>query len=218
MRADQALPARATTSASKTTSATPISRSPAGGFPAHLYRAPAWCDDGARYFGPFTSSQAVYQSLELLRRLFPYRTCNREITGQDRAPLPVLPHQALPAAPASARSSSEEYRADHRPRLPVPGGQAGADRRRSATTRWAQAAEALRFRARRRAARPDRGHSPRSSSASASSPATCTTTTLSPLARDDGQACVQVFFVRGGKLIGREYFVLTGAQDEDEAR
>src|SRR5512137_1576848 len=29
--------------------------------------------DGARYFGPFTSSQAVYQSLDVLRRLFPYR-------------------------------------------------------------------------------------------------------------------------------------------------
>ncbi len=34
-------------------------------------------------------------------------------------------------------------------------------------------------------------------------------------ARDNGQACVQVFFVRGGKLIGREYFVLPGTQDED---
>jgi len=34
------------------------------------------------------------------------------------------------------------------------------------------------------------------------------------MAREDGQACVQVFFIRGGKLIGREYFVLTGTQDE----
>jgi len=37
------------------------------------------------------------------------------------------------------------------------------------------------------------------------------------LARDDGQACVQVFFVRGGKLIGREYFVLTGTQGEKDS-
>ena len=35
-------------------------------------------------------------------------------------------------------------------------------------------------------------------------------------AREDGQACVQVFFVRGGKLIGREYFVLTGTAEESE--
>nr|HID14183.1 excinuclease ABC subunit UvrC [Anaerolineae bacterium] len=35
-------------------------------------------------------------------------------------------------------------------------------------------------------------------------------------AREEGDACVQVFFIRGGKLLGREYFVLEGAQDEDE--
>ncbi|MBN1401514.1 MAG: GIY-YIG nuclease family protein, partial [Anaerolineae bacterium] len=42
--------------------------------------------DGARYFGPFTFSRAVHQSLELVRRLFPYRTCNRVITGKDPRP------------------------------------------------------------------------------------------------------------------------------------
>ena len=35
-------------------------------------------------------------------------------------------------------------------------------------------------------------------------------------AREDGQACVQTFFIRRGKLIGREYFVLTGTQDEND--
>ncbi|MFN7160859.1 MAG: excinuclease ABC subunit UvrC [Candidatus Gracilibacteria bacterium] len=35
--------------------------------------------DGALYFGPKTSSSSVYQTLKLLRKLFPYRTCNLEI-------------------------------------------------------------------------------------------------------------------------------------------
>jgi excinuclease ABC subunit C len=35
-------------------------------------------------------------------------------------------------------------------------------------------------------------------------------------AREENDACVQVFFIRGGKLLGREYFVLEGTQDEDE--
>jgi excinuclease ABC subunit C len=35
-------------------------------------------------------------------------------------------------------------------------------------------------------------------------------------ARQDGDACVEVFFIRGGKLLGREYFVLEGAENEDE--
>jgi len=37
------------------------------------------------------------------------------------------------------------------------------------------------------------------------------------MARSDGEACVQVFFIRGGKLIGREYFILEGTEDEADA-
>ena len=39
--------------------------------------------DGARYFGPFTSSLAVRQTLDTLRKVFPYLTCDRQITGRD---------------------------------------------------------------------------------------------------------------------------------------
>ncbi|HSR33512.1 MAG TPA: GIY-YIG nuclease family protein, partial [Anaerolineae bacterium] len=39
--------------------------------------------DGARYFGPFTASWAVQQTLHTLRPVFPYLTCNRTITGKD---------------------------------------------------------------------------------------------------------------------------------------
>ena len=40
-------------------------------------------DDGSRYFGPYTSVWAVHQTLDVLRRIFPYLTCDREITGTD---------------------------------------------------------------------------------------------------------------------------------------
>ncbi len=40
-------------------------------------------DDGARYYGPFTGARAVYQTLEGLRRVFPYLDCERKIDGQD---------------------------------------------------------------------------------------------------------------------------------------
>ena len=51
--------------------------------------------DGSRYFGPYTSVWAVHQTLDVLRRIFPYLTCDRVITGQGRARLPVLRHQAV---------------------------------------------------------------------------------------------------------------------------
>ncbi len=36
------------------------------------------------------------------------------------------------------------------------------------------------------------------------------------MARQDGDACVQVFFIRGGRMIGREHFILEGSRDTDE--
>src|SRR5574340_1249993 len=42
--------------------------------------------DGSRYFGPFTSVWAVHQTLDVLRRIFPYLTCDRVITGKDERP------------------------------------------------------------------------------------------------------------------------------------
>ena len=40
--------------------------------------------DGSRYFGPYTSVWAVRQTLDMLRKVFPYLTCDREITGNDQ--------------------------------------------------------------------------------------------------------------------------------------
>ena len=40
-------------------------------------------EDGSRYFGPYTSVWAVHKTLDVLRRIFPYLTCDRVITGQD---------------------------------------------------------------------------------------------------------------------------------------
>ncbi len=37
------------------------------------------------------------------------------------------------------------------------------------------------------------------------------------MARADNEACVQVFFIRSGKLIGREYFILEGTEEEEDA-
>ncbi|MGC9360591.1 MAG: excinuclease ABC subunit UvrC, partial [Anaerolineae bacterium] len=66
-------------------------------------------DDGGRYFGPFTYSQAVHQSLDLIRRIFPYRTCNREITGKDRRPC-LYYHIDRCSGPCIGAISREAYR------------------------------------------------------------------------------------------------------------
>ncbi len=65
--------------------------------------------DGAKYLGTFVKMTAVRESLELLRRLFPIRTCNRQITG-EKVQRPCLYHHiGLCAAPCAGNISKEEY-------------------------------------------------------------------------------------------------------------
>ena len=65
--------------------------------------------DGARYFGPFTASWAVQQTLNTLRRVFPYHTCSRTITGQDERACLYL-DIGLCLGPCTGAASKEEYR------------------------------------------------------------------------------------------------------------
>ena len=170
--------------------------------------------DGGRYFGPFSSSQAVYQTLELMRRLFPYRTCNREITGQDSRPC-LYYHIKRCLGPCIGAADRETYgRMIDQAALFLEGRQeqivAGLQQE------MRQAAEALLF---------ERAALLRDQIAAINQVIERQRIVSSHLhdhdfiafAREDGQACVQVFFVRGGKLIGREYFVLTGTHDEANA-
>ncbi len=46
--------------------------------------------DGSRYYGPYTSVWAVHQTLDVLRHIFPYLTCDRDITGTRCPSMPVL--------------------------------------------------------------------------------------------------------------------------------
>ena len=67
-------------------------------------------DDGARYFGPYSSTSTIRQALKLLRRVFPYAT--RQIAGQKRATLHY--HLGLDPGLEEGRTSIEDYRANLR--------------------------------------------------------------------------------------------------------
>jgi len=65
-------------------------------------------NDSSIYFGPYTSARSVRQSLDTLNRLFPYRSCTREITGTDaRACLEYDMHRCL--APCIGAADSDAY-------------------------------------------------------------------------------------------------------------
>jgi excinuclease ABC subunit C len=168
--------------------------------------------DGARYFGPYASSSAMRQSLELLRRIFPYLTCKRKITGTDSRAC-LYYHIERCMGPCIGAVSKEDYR-DMMKQLCLFLEGKGEEIIASLTQRMEAAAEKLEFeratslRDQIRAVEQVISHQRVVSTAMADQD-------VIAFARDDGETCVQVFFVRAGKLIGREYFLMDGA---DEAK
>ncbi|OQA23519.1 MAG: UvrABC system protein C [Chloroflexi bacterium ADurb.Bin360] len=169
--------------------------------------------DGGRYFGPYTSTGALRETLDLLRRLFPYRTCDREIAGTDAKPC-LYYDLKLCLGPCIGVVDRNEY-------LTMLGQLAEfmeghTENVISDLERQIQeAAETLRF---ERAARiRDRLLALRQVTERQKVVSTAALNQdVIALARDDGNACVEIFFVRNGKLLGREYFVMEGGAGADD--
>ncbi|MHB0988430.1 MAG: excinuclease ABC subunit UvrC, partial [Bellilinea sp.] len=170
--------------------------------------------DDSSYFGPYTSAWAVHQTLDVLRRIFPYLTCDREITGLDARPC-LYYDIKLCSGPCIGAIKQAAYRqmiADlcqflegHTEPIVV-----------RLQTEMQEAAENLLFE--RAAALRDQIHAIEKvvEKQKVISNDQLDSDVIA-MARDNGEACVQVFFIRSGKMIGREYFILEGAQDEPDS-
>jgi len=170
--------------------------------------------DGARYFGPFTASWAVQQTLQTLRRVFPYLTCNRTITGKDERACLYL-DIGLCLGPCVGAAGRDEYRAmiDSLCRFLE-----GRSDEVVAGLEAKMRAAADRFNFEQAAAYRDQLAAIQRviERQKIISPAMADQDVIA-FARANGDACAQVFFIRSGRLIGREYFVLDGAADENDA-
>ena len=167
-------------------------------------------DDGARYFGPYTSAWAVYQTLDVVRRIFPYLTCDRVITGHD--PRACLFYDIkLCQGPCIGAVDQAQYRAmiDDLGRFLRGHTEPVVARLRA---EMAKASQELAF---ERAAtlRDQLLAIERVVEKQKVVTQEQMDSDVIAFARDERTACVQVFFVRAGKLIGREYFVLEGTEE-----
>ncbi len=168
-------------------------------------------DDGSRYFGPYTNAQGLRQLVDLVRLVFPLRTCREPIDGKRKRPC-LQYHIKRCLAPCVGYQSEEDYnRTIDEVVLFLEGKQ------ESLLTRlqheMTEAAEAYNFEAAARlrdrivqVRRVTEGQKVVWKSR--------LDMDLIASARAQGQACMQVFFVRGGKLIGQEQFILDGVHDQ----
>lgn len=167
-------------------------------------------NDGARYFGPFASAGSVRKTLDLLNRLFPYRTCTKAITGTDDRPC-LEYHIKRCVAPCTGYASQTEYRDVIEQVLMFLEGNT-REVVREIKSAMGEASDSLEFE--RAAALRDRlraiervyegqkvvGMGRENLDAIA-------------LATAHDEAWVEAFFIRQGNLVGRDHFIMQGTRD-----
>ena len=172
-------------------------------------------EDGGRYFGPFASAKSVRQTLKALKGIFPFRSCSRIITGTDSRPcLDYHIHHCL--GPCIGAVSREEYvEVIKQVILFLEGKQEIVVQ--ELESKMQVASEALDF---ERAAllRDQIQAIDRVIEGQRIATTIRGEQDVIAFAQDKDQAYVQVFFIRGGKLIGRESFELRGAYSEEPSQ
>jgi excinuclease ABC subunit C len=170
-------------------------------------------DDGARYFGPYTNAKALRELIDLVRLVFPLRTCREPIDGRRKRPC-LQYHIKRCLAPCVGYQSEPEYDAMiDEVVLFLEGKQDSLLARLQ--HEMSDAAEHLNFEAAARL-RDRIVHVRRVTEGQMVVWRSRLDMDLIAAARAQGQACVQVFMVRGGKLIAQEFFILDGVHDQPE--
>jgi excinuclease ABC subunit C len=171
--------------------------------------------DGSRYFGPYANAKSVRKAMDLIKKLFPYRSCRKKITGHDKRPC-LEYHINRCVGPCIGEVSVEEYgEVVRQVTLFLEGKQDKIVNQLK--LKMVQSSKNLEFE--RAAAVRDQlqgieGVISRQKVMSARA----IDEDAIAFSREGGEACAQVFFIRSGKLIGNEHFILGGTNDEDSGQ
>ncbi len=198
-----------------------------------VYRVRSFRRDGNRYFGPYTSSGSVDATLDLMNKIFPYRTCNYDASGwapprgQEGAPPPDWKPKQLPRpctqyyihrcnAPCVGLVNREQYDVViHQVTLFLEGKH--DEVLRDLQAQMSMASENLEFE--RAAALRDRIQAVERvlEKQKIINTTGADDQDVIAIAGQDDETCAQVFFFRGGRLAGREFFILQGTRDTAES-
>ena len=182
-------------------------------FPRLLFSRDMKKDGRSRYFGPYTSAGAVKESLELIHKLYRIRTCSRSLpkdTGKERPCLNYHIHQC--DAPCQGYISKEEYQESFKEAMDFLGGHY-EPLLKSLEDKMYDASEKMEF---------EKAIEYRELLNSVKQIAQKQKITSSgredrdivAMARDMEDVVVQVFFIREGKMIGRDHFHIQAGMAE----
>ena len=168
--------------------------------------------DGSRYFGPYASASSVDETLKLLRKIFPFRTCDLEIPDGKRVlerPC-LLYHIKRCQGPCIQAIERAAYRATIERIVDfLEGRQEGI----AAELRAEMQAHSDGLRYEQAAAARDKLRAvERTIEQQKVAAFSRAEQDVVGMAREEGEACLQLFVVRNGKMIGREHFIVEGAR------
>lgn len=172
--------------------------------------------DKSKYYGPYTSGISVKNTIDLINKLYQLRTCNRNITKEMGKGRPCLNYHIKQCqGPCQGYISKEDYREQVNKALDFLNGN-HASIIKELEQKMQEASEELNF---------EEAMKFRDLITSVNNISEKQKITDSPgedkdiiaLAKDETDAVVQVFFIRNGKLIGREHFYMTNVSGESES-
>ncbi|MFN7016716.1 MAG: excinuclease ABC subunit UvrC, partial [Fimbriimonadales bacterium] len=169
--------------------------------------------DGNRYFGPFANSSAVWGVHQLLHRTFPLIPCGKVWDGEPKQRPCLYYHMGRCLAPCAGRANPDEYRQIVQQVALFLEGK-GDDLIEQLTAQMEQAAENLEFE--RAAKLRDQIHALQEvlQRQKVVQPDGVNEDVIA-LVKDERGACVQMFFIRNGKLLGQRTFFLTEGAEEN---
>ena len=171
-------------------------------------------NDGARYFGPFATAGTVRKTMDLVKRLFPYRSCTKTITGKDPRPcLEYFINRCV--APCTGYATKEDYQEVIQQVVLFMEGDTEAVTQ-DLQDNMQKASDNLEFE--RAAVLRDRMRSVERVAEEQRIKVDANPVSdmdVIALAQENQETWVEVFFVRHNKLIGRDHFFMEGAQDDE---
>ncbi len=170
--------------------------------------------DGAKYFGPYTSAGAVKDTIELLQKLYGIRTCNKALPKEIGVGRPCLYHQMKQcAAPCQGYISKEEYSRKIDQLLAFLNGDykkviRDLEQKMKVKAAEMEFEEAARYRDLIASVEHVTGSQRVVKTGGVDRD-------VIAMARKDAETVVSVFFVRDGKLLGREHFHVEHSEEEN---
>ena len=175
-------------------------------------------NDGAKYYGPFTNVENLHRIIDVLKDVYKLRTCRKDLKAGKPEKRPCLNyHIGKCLGPCIGAISPEEYRARVQEACQYLSGHQG-DLLKKLEEEMYQAAEERNFERAAHLRDSIKALKSLTEQQKVMYDKNINQDVIAVVIGEDGQSCVQLLIIRNGSLIGQEYYIMEGTEEEGENR